>query len=402
MVKTDEGFLICLGVPVARIGEMEYLAKELSLGGDPSAIVTVTRDEGEVFSPAAVASFEGKPVTNDHPPEDVAPGNFGAYARGHAQNVRRGSGELADYLLADLYVTDPRLIAEIADGAKREVSCGYNCEYDPSGAGYSQRRIRGNHIAVVREGRAGPEVSIRDSKIRKGGKMMKAKDAKRRKVLDLFARSLRYEFCLVHAKFAAATEEERERLLDDAVAAMGDEGEPQTAEAVVETIKKVVGEAEPEKTEDENPDLAAVLAALKDLAAKVEALTVSKDSDVIDELIGELEEKEKTEDEDETDDPDESIVVDSDEAEPAASKSSDAAFLRAVKPVIAKIADPADRKRVSDAVTKAISGGVKLSKDAVKSVVAAASKRGRDGSPPDLAAQQSAYDRLNPHKRKEN
>ena len=51
--KTDEGFLICKNVPIARTGTMEYLARELGLDGDPERIVAVNRYEEDVFSPAA-------------------------------------------------------------------------------------------------------------------------------------------------------------------------------------------------------------------------------------------------------------------------------------------------------------------------------------------------------------
>lgn len=65
MTKTPEGFLICHDVPIARTGTQEYMPRELSLTGD--TMVTVFRDEGEVFKPATLASFEGKPVTDNHP-----------------------------------------------------------------------------------------------------------------------------------------------------------------------------------------------------------------------------------------------------------------------------------------------------------------------------------------------
>ena len=62
--KTDEGFLICKNVPIARTGTMEYLARELGLDGDPERIVTVNRYEEDVFSPAAMASFEAVSYTH--------------------------------------------------------------------------------------------------------------------------------------------------------------------------------------------------------------------------------------------------------------------------------------------------------------------------------------------------
>ena len=39
--ETVEGYLICRNVPIARIGQQEYLARELMLDGDPERVVTV-------------------------------------------------------------------------------------------------------------------------------------------------------------------------------------------------------------------------------------------------------------------------------------------------------------------------------------------------------------------------
>ena len=164
MVTTKEGFLICLDTPIARTGTMQYLARELPDNvrpdGDLDRVVTVTRDPSEVFDSAATASFEGKPVCDDHPPEDVTPENAAAYSKGHIQNVRRAG----DQLIADLHITDPTLINEVRDNLKREISCGYDCLIEDAGNGaYRQKQIRGNHVAVVSQGRAGPDVAIKDA-----------------------------------------------------------------------------------------------------------------------------------------------------------------------------------------------------------------------------------------------
>lgn len=159
MTDTPEGYLVCRDVPIARTGDMTYRAGELELEGDPDRLVTVRREEAEVFSPAAIASFEGKDVTAGHPAEMVGPENHAAYTKGHVQNVRREG----DYLLADLLVKDAALISDIKNNIVREVSCGYHCQYVPDGSGYRQEHIRGNHVAVVPHGRAGRAVAIKDS-----------------------------------------------------------------------------------------------------------------------------------------------------------------------------------------------------------------------------------------------
>lgn len=163
ITETPEGYLICRNVPIARTGNQEYLAYEIGLNNS-NEIIRVNRPESEVFAPATLASFEGKPVTQEHPPDSVNPENYMAYARGHTQNVRRGSGEENDLILADLFISDPELIRLIRNGEMREVSCGYECEYaEDESENFYQRRIRGNHVAVVPAGRAGARVAIRDN-----------------------------------------------------------------------------------------------------------------------------------------------------------------------------------------------------------------------------------------------
>jgi hypothetical protein len=172
--REPEGYLLCLNVPVARTGTQEYLPEELGLpaGNGPPGLIPVIRPEEEVFSPETIASFEGMPVTNDHPPDGVDIGNIKALQKGHAHNVRRGSGEERDLLLADLIITDPVLIGLIMDG-KREISCGYTYELCEENGKYIQRRIRGNHVAVVDAGRAGPRVCIKDQRPERRKRTMK-------------------------------------------------------------------------------------------------------------------------------------------------------------------------------------------------------------------------------------
>ena len=62
-LETGEGFLICRNVPIARTGDQEYLASEIGLEVDE--VITVKREAEDVFSARTLASFEGKPVTND-------------------------------------------------------------------------------------------------------------------------------------------------------------------------------------------------------------------------------------------------------------------------------------------------------------------------------------------------
>lgn len=172
ILKTPEGFLICKDVPIARTGTQQYRGCEFG-GPVADGIYNVQRPEAEVFDRAAVASFEGKPVCDEHPEEDVTPDNYGRYMKGVCRDVRRGDGDLSNCLVADLVIYDADLIGKIEAG-KREISCGYDCLWNPtSDSSYDQLEIRGNHVAVVDRGRAGHKVAIRDTADdEKGGKKM--------------------------------------------------------------------------------------------------------------------------------------------------------------------------------------------------------------------------------------
>jgi hypothetical protein len=169
--RTPEGFLICYDVPVARTGEMIYGPGETPIKTGNDGRVKIQRDAKEVFAPKSIASLNGKPVTDDHPPVDVDPDNWRFYTRGVVVNPRRGDGEHKDCLVADMIIFDAETIRDIELG-KREVSCGYNPDYlevlDANGVAVpgegEQANIIYNHLALVDRGRCGAKCSIGDRK----------------------------------------------------------------------------------------------------------------------------------------------------------------------------------------------------------------------------------------------
>lgn len=165
--ETPEGYLLCIGVPIARTGEMEYGDGETPLETDSEGKVLIYRDEKEVFNVNTIASFEGKPVTIKHPQDFVDPKNWSYLAKGVIQNVRKAQEKDQDgeqSLIADLLITDALAISLIKAGL-REVSCGYEAEYEEISQGKGrQTNIIGNHLALVEQGRAGEAYAIQDHK----------------------------------------------------------------------------------------------------------------------------------------------------------------------------------------------------------------------------------------------
>jgi uncharacterized protein len=162
MGETPEGFLVCYDVPITRVGKFTYKEKEVPIEADSSGLVEIRRDEAEVFSDDTIKSFEGKPVTLNHPDDFVTPINWKEHSHGIIQNVRRGDGEKSDLLLADLCLTTEDAIELVRSGL-REVSCGYDAEYEQIQRGVGkQKNIIGNHVALVIKGRAGNRCAIQD------------------------------------------------------------------------------------------------------------------------------------------------------------------------------------------------------------------------------------------------
>jgi hypothetical protein len=171
---TPEGYLLCEAVPIARTGSQLYAAHELPfLESGLDGLITVVREEAEVFSPATMSSFEGKSVTIGH--AFVDPDSWSTLTKGTVQFVRRGDGDQVDLLLADLLITDAEAIEAVREklddkgrplpghSPLREVSCGYEADYVQDRAGVAfQRNIIGNHVALVERGRAGPRCAIQD------------------------------------------------------------------------------------------------------------------------------------------------------------------------------------------------------------------------------------------------
>jgi len=154
---TPEGYLR-VWASIARTGIQHYTDADGSIRKE-------FRPESEVASPESLASFAGKAITMEHPPALLDSENTKDYQIGFT-----GSEIVYDngFVRAVMTVTDRDVIEKIMHGDVREVSAGYRVNYDPtpgvtdSGEHYNgiQTEISGNHVAIVRRGRAGPQVKL--------------------------------------------------------------------------------------------------------------------------------------------------------------------------------------------------------------------------------------------------
>lgn len=162
--RTGDGYLAA-NARVARTGIQTYLGREV--GKPDMATVKVFRPESEVFHTDALRSFAHRPVTNDHPPEAVSARNWKTHSVGMTGDEIARDGT---FVRVPMVVMDQAAIDDVEAG-KVELSMGYACDLDwtagttPEGEAYDARQtnIRGNHLAIVAAGRAGPQCRIGDS-----------------------------------------------------------------------------------------------------------------------------------------------------------------------------------------------------------------------------------------------
>lgn len=370
ILKTPEGFLICKDVPIARTGTQQYRGCEFG-GPVADGIYNVQRPEAEVFDRAAVASFEGKPVCDEHPEEDVTPDNYGRYMKGVCRDVRRGDGDLSNCLVADLVIYDADLINKIEAG-KREISCGYDCLWNPtSDSSYDQLEIRGNHVAVVDKGRAGHKVAIRDTADdKKGGTKMSK---------SLIGRILR-----ALARDESTTPEDMEAA---AKLAGSSDAEPRPQPAPAPAPAAPAAPATPAPAAVPQPDNKpaamdeATEARFKKIEDALEAISSklnpapapkAEEKDALDALEEELQNQAPAAasagDEDDVIEPPEEINAQDaepeedieEEAVPVPQAARDAAMelLKNLKPVVASIKNEAQRKRAADSLAVLIKGSM--------------------------------------------
>lgn len=157
--------------PISKTGVFPYLGREIGYPGlEPNKIYYVLRSEQELMSPEAIKSFELLPITKGH--RMLGPQEQGLTpAEKIPQQGIVGEKVFAegDTLYANIKVTSEQAKNDINKGLK-ELSLGYFCQWvkesgDYKGQHYdfTQKNIRGNHLAIVPLGRMGHEVRVMDA-----------------------------------------------------------------------------------------------------------------------------------------------------------------------------------------------------------------------------------------------
>lgn len=170
MARTIDGngWLQVIGNPITKAGVFPYLGSEIG-APDPDRIYRVYRPEEELQRPETLDSFKLLPFVDEHAPL----GSKGIPAEQKGIQGMIGEQVFWDppYVRGNLKVLSNAALAQIGAG-KIQLSPGYSCRYDftpgvtPNGEAYDARQvdIRGNHLALVDEGRTGPDVAVQDRK----------------------------------------------------------------------------------------------------------------------------------------------------------------------------------------------------------------------------------------------
>lgn len=166
-IETQPNGYLSLLATITRTGVFNYTyINELG----ESITIRQLRHPEDVFSPEAMASLMGIPVTNNHPHEFVTPENTSNYIVGMASDQPKTirldatdeDGGSQEYIQQLVTLFDPDTIEDVLSGHKQELSLGYELDHENepgvwNGQEYDvrQRNIRYNHLSVVKKARGG-------------------------------------------------------------------------------------------------------------------------------------------------------------------------------------------------------------------------------------------------------
>ena len=160
--------------PISKAGIFPYSGRQLGLTGpDADRIFNVLRPPEELGDPECVESFKLLPWIDDHVMlGPVAQEMTDRALPAEKKGVQGVIGEEVFFKDGVLYANIKAFsstLAALIQAGKRELSAGYRCIYDMTAGVWNglrydaiQRKIRGNHLALVTEGRMGPDVAVMD------------------------------------------------------------------------------------------------------------------------------------------------------------------------------------------------------------------------------------------------
>jgi len=166
----ENGFLVAYDVPIAKTGIQFYQRHELGdKTGSPFDEVPVFRDPSAFDDEKIVESFDGNPVTNDHPQDGyVHSENYSEYAIGTVSQPYHKNGDL---YAKKITIFNKDAIENIWNKKIYQLSIGFKGTVDKIAGLFKGQRyefiekvLHGNHLALCEQGKAGSRYAINSIK----------------------------------------------------------------------------------------------------------------------------------------------------------------------------------------------------------------------------------------------
>ncbi|EMF4352880.1 DUF2213 domain-containing protein [Providencia huaxiensis] len=161
----NNGWLEVTDNPISKVGVFDYLGAEIG-APVPDKIYRVLRPPEELASEETINSFKLTPFIIEH--EMLGKHATPAEKKGIQGVIGENVYFDPPYLRANIKIFSDVALSNI-DSGKIDLSPGYRSKYEFTSGIYEgqhydviQRHLRGNHLALVDEGRTGPDVAVQD------------------------------------------------------------------------------------------------------------------------------------------------------------------------------------------------------------------------------------------------